>query len=107
MGQPCLSLAHSSFFFRSPITLARAAAEAAAAEGAAFRWSQSDLAGLAGEEGWGDSDLGLDPDDTEALAWWDRNRAEAELEAASVRAWTDAAVAWARGGTEPAWREMP
>ena len=87
--------------------LARAAAEAAAAEGAAFRRSWSDLAGMAGEEGRGDSDLGLDPDDAEALAWQDRNRAKAELEAASVQAWTDAARAWARAGTEPAWREMP
>ena len=69
-----------------PIALARAAAEATAAEGAAFRRNRSDLAGMAGEEGRGDSDLDLDPDDTEALAWWDRNRAEAELEVASVRA---------------------
>ena len=30
-----------------------------------------------------------------------------ELEAASVRAWTDVASASARAGTEPAWREMP
>ena len=82
LGQPCLSLAHSSFFFRSPIALARAAAEAVAAEGAAFRRSWSDLAGLAGEEGQGDSDLVLDPDDALALAWRDRNRVEAELEAA-------------------------
>ena len=95
------------FFFRSPIALARAAAEAAAAEGTVFRRSRSDLAGLAGEEGRGDLDLGLDPDDAEALAWRDRNRAEAELEVASVWAWTDAAAAWARGGAEPAWREMP
>ena len=60
------------------------AAEAAATEGAVFRRSRSDLAGIAEEEGWGDSDLGLDPNDAEALAWRDRNRAEAELEAASV-----------------------
>ena len=58
-------------------------------------------------EGRADSDLGLDPNDAEALAWRDRNRAEAELEAASVRAWTDAAAAWARPGAEPVWREMP
>ena len=58
-------------------------------------------------EGRADSDLGLDPNDAEALAWRDRNRAEAELEAASVQAWTDAAAAWARAGAEPAWREMP
>ena len=49
-------------------------------------------------EGRADSDLGLDPNDAEALAWRDRNRAEAELEAVSVQAWTDAAVAWARAG---------
>ena len=30
-----------------------------------------------------------------------------ELEAASVRAWTDVAVVWARAGVEPAWRELP
>ena len=54
------------------------AAEAAATEGAAFCRSRSDLAGLAGEEGRGDSDLGLDPNDAEALSWRDRNRAEAE-----------------------------
>ena len=29
------------------------------------------------------------------------------METASVRAWTDAAAAWARDNTEPAWREMP
>nr|XP_020156940.1 uncharacterized protein LOC109742265 [Aegilops tauschii subsp. strangulata] len=91
----------------SPIALARAAAEAATAEGAAFRRSRSDLADQAEEEGRADSDLGLDPNDAEALAWRDRNRAEAELEAPSVRAWTDAAEAWARPGTEPVWREMP
>ena len=83
------------------------AAEAAAAEGAAFRRSRSDLADQAEVEGRADSDLGLDPNDAEALAWRDRNRAEAELEAASVQAWTDAAAAWARAGAEPAWREMP
>ena len=33
-----------------------------------------------------DPDLGLDPADTEGLAWRDRNRAEAELEAASTQA---------------------
>ena len=77
--------------------MARAAAEAAAAEGAEFRRSRSDLADQAEVEGRADSDLGLDPNDAEALAWRDRNRAEAELEAASVRAWTDEAVAWARG----------
>ena len=49
----------------------------------------------------------MDPVDTEGLAWRDRNRAEAELEAAPVCAWTDAAAAWARPGAEPAWREMP
>ena len=75
--------------------LARAAAEAAAAEGAAFRRSRSDLAEQGEAEGRADSELGLDPSDAEALAWRDRNRAEAELEAASVRAWTDAAAAWA------------
>ena len=73
--------------------MVRAAAEVAAAEGAAFRRSRSDLAGLAGEEGRGDSDLGLDPDDADALAWRDRNRAEAEREAASVHAWTNAVAA--------------
>ena len=69
---------------------------------AAFRRSRSDLAGLAGEEGRGDSDLGLDPDDAEALAWRDRNRSEAEREAASVQDWTDAAPAWAQSCMEPA-----
>ena len=59
------------------------------------------------EEEPADPDLGLDPTDAEGLAWRDRNRAEVELEAASVRAWTDAAAAWARAGAEPAWREMP
>nr|XP_040252140.1 uncharacterized protein LOC109777838 [Aegilops tauschii subsp. strangulata] len=87
--------------------MAGAAAEAATAEGTAFRRSRSDLADQAEVEGRADSDLGLDPNDAEALAWRDRNRAEAELEAASVRAWTDATAAWARPGAEPAWREMP
>ena len=73
-----LSLLYFAIFFRSPIALVRAAAEAEATEGTAFRRSRSDLAGPAGEEGRGDSDLGLDPDDAEALAWRDRNRAEAE-----------------------------
>ena len=82
--------------------MARAAADAAAAEGAAFQRSRSDLADKGEVEGLADSDLGLDPNDAEALAWRDRNRAEAELEAASVRAWTDSAAAWARGGAEPA-----
>nr|XP_020196197.1 uncharacterized abhydrolase domain-containing protein DDB_G0269086-like [Aegilops tauschii subsp. strangulata] len=91
----------------SPIALARAAAKAATAEGAAFHGSRSDLADQAEAEGWADSDLGMDPNDAEALAWRDRNRAEAELEAASVRAWTDAVAAWARPGAEPVWREMP
>ena len=86
---------------------ARAAAKAADAEGAAFRRSRSDLADQAEVEGRADSDLGLDPNDAEALAWRDRNRAEAELEAASVQAWTDAAPAWARAGVEPSWHEMP
>ena len=76
--------------------LARAAADAAAAEGTAFRRSRSDLVDHGEVEGWPDSDLGLDPNDAEGLAWRDRNRAGAELEAASVRAWTDAAAAWAR-----------
>nr|XP_045084577.1 chloride intracellular channel protein 6-like [Aegilops tauschii subsp. strangulata] len=90
-----------------PIALARAAASAAAAKGTAFRRRRSDLADQAEVEGRADSDLGLDPNDAEGLAWRDRNRAEAELEAASVRAWIDAAAAWARAGAEPAWREMP
>ena len=47
------------------------------------------------EEEWANLDLGLDPADAEGLAWRDRNRAEAELQAASVRASTDATVAWA------------
>ena len=106
LSQSCFLLAYPFFFFRSPIALVRAAAEAAAAEGASFRRSRCDLAGLAGEEGRGDSDFGLDPDDAEALAWRDRNRAEAELEAALVQAWTDATMTWVRGGAEPAWREM-
>ena len=62
------------------------AAEAATAEGAAFRRSWYDLADQTKVEGRANSDLGLDPNDAEALAWRDRNRAEAELEAASVRA---------------------
>ena len=78
--------AYSAFFFRSPIALARAAAEAAAAEGATFRRSRSDLAEQGEVEGRADSDLGLDPNDAEALAWRDRNKAKAELEAASVQA---------------------
>ena len=68
--------------------------EATTAEGAASRRSRSDLAEQGEAEGWADLDLILDTNDTEALAWRDRNRAEAELEAASVQAWTDAAVAW-------------
>ena len=48
--------------------LARAATEAAAAEGAAFRRSRSDLADQAEAEGRADSDLGLDPNNAEALA---------------------------------------
>nr|XP_020146631.1 uncharacterized protein LOC109731864 [Aegilops tauschii subsp. strangulata] len=87
----------------SPIALARAVAEAATAEGAVFCRSRSDLADQAEVEGRADSDLGLDPNDAEALAWRDRNRAEAE----SVRSWTDAAAAWARPGAEPVSREMP
>ena len=47
-------------------------------------------------EGCADSNLGLDPNDAEALAWRDRNWVEAELEAASVSAWTDTAAVWAR-----------
>ena len=84
LSQSCLLFACSSFFFRSLIALARAAAEAAAVEGAVFHRSRYNLAGLAEEEGRGDSDLGLDPNDAEALAWGDRNRAEAELEAVLV-----------------------
>ena len=98
---------YSTFFFRSPVALARAMAEATTAEGAAFRRSRSNLAGLAREDGHGESDLGLDPNDAEDLAWRDRNRAEAELEAASVRAWTNAAAAWARADTELSRCEMP
>ena len=63
LSQSRLLFAYTAFFFRSPITLARAAAEAAAAKGAAFRRSRSDHASLAKEGGRGDSDLGLDPDD--------------------------------------------
>ena len=59
-------------------------AEPETAEGAVFRRSRSDLADQAEAEGRAESDLGLDPNDAEALAWRDRNRAEAELEAASV-----------------------
>ena len=81
--------------------------EAAAAEGAAFHRSRSDLAEQGEVEGRGDLDLGLDPNDAEALAWRDRNMAEAELEAVSVRAWTDTAATWARASVEPAWCEMP
>ena len=75
--------------------MARAAADAAAAEGTAFRRIWSDLVDQVEEEGRADSNLGLDPNDAEGLAWRDRNRVEAELEAASVRAWTDEAAAWA------------
>nr|XP_040244044.1 uncharacterized abhydrolase domain-containing protein DDB_G0269086-like [Aegilops tauschii subsp. strangulata] len=107
-GGPHAPSAHArGFIAASPIALARAAAEAATAEGAVFRRCRSDLADQAEAEGRADSDLGLDPNDAEALAWRDRNRAEAELEAASVHAWTDAAAAWARPGAEPVWREMP
>ena len=42
-----------------------------------------------------DPDLGLDPADTVALAWQDRNRAEADLEAESAQAWVNVAAAWA------------
>lgn len=87
--------------------LVRAAANAAAAEEAVFRRSRSDPVDQVEEEERVDPDLVLDPTDAEGLAWRDKNRAEAELEAASVRAWTDAAAAWARAGEEPAWREMP
>ena len=69
--------------------------EAAAAEGAEFRRSRFDLADQAEVEEQADSGLGLDPNDAEAMAWRDRNRAEAELEAASVRAWADTTAAWA------------
>ena len=81
--------------------------EGETAEGTAFRRSRSDLVDQGEVEGWADSDLGLDPNDAEGLAWGDRNKAEAELEAMSVRAWTDVAAAWARAGAEPAWCEMP
>ena len=64
----CLFFAYSAFFFRSPIALARAAVEAAATEGTTFRRSRSDLAHQAEVEGRADSDLGLDPNDAEALA---------------------------------------
>ena len=73
--------------FRSPISLAVAAADVAAAEGAAFRRSRSGTIDRdEEEEGRADPDLGLDPSDAEGLAWRDRNRAEAELEAASTQA---------------------
>ena len=78
--------------------MARAAADATTAEGTTFRRSWSDLVDQVEEEGRANQDLGLDPTDVEGLAWRERNRAEAELEAASVRAWTDAAAAWARAG---------
>ena len=44
-------------------------AEAAATEGAALCRSRSDLAEQAEVEGRADSDLSLDPNDAEALAW--------------------------------------
>ena len=64
--------------------MARATAEVAAVEGAVFCRRRSDLANQAEVVGRADSDLGLDPNDDEALAWRDRNRAKAELEAAAV-----------------------
>ena len=87
--------------------MSRAATEVASAEGVEFCRSWSNLADQAEVEGQADSDLGLDPNDAEAVTWRDKNRAEAELKASSVRAWTDTAAAWARAGMEPAWREMP
>ena len=61
--------------FRSPILLALAAADAASNEGAAFRRSRSGTVDRDEEER-ADPDLGLDPADTEGLAWQDRNRAK-------------------------------
>nr|XP_020189237.1 myristoylated alanine-rich C-kinase substrate-like [Aegilops tauschii subsp. strangulata] len=91
----------------SPISLALAVADAASVEGAAFRRSRSGTVDRDEEEAPVDPDLGLDPADVEGLAWRDRNRAEAELEASSTQAWVSAATAWARAGKEAAWPEMP
>nr|XP_020183203.1 nuclease SbcCD subunit C-like [Aegilops tauschii subsp. strangulata] len=92
----------------SPISLALAAADAASVEGATFWRSRSGTVDQdEEEEEWADPDLGLDLANAEGLAWRDRNRAEAELEAASTQAWVSTATTWARAGEEPAWPEMP
>ena len=91
--------------FRSPVSLALAAAEAASSGGAVFRKTRTSA--IDRDKEMADSDLGLDPADTEGLAWREWNRAEAELEAAADQAWVSAAVTWARAGKETAWPEMP
>ena len=93
--------------FRSPISLALAAADATSNEGATFRRSRSGTIDRDKQEERADPDLGLDTADTEGLPWRDQNRAEVQLEAASTLAWVDAAATWARSGEEPAWPEMP
>ena len=81
--------------FRSPISLELAAADAASNEGAAFWRSRSGTVDRDEEEERADPDLGLDPADTEGLVQWDRNWAEAELEAASTQDWVNATTMWA------------
>ena len=86
-----------------------AAADAAYNEGIAFRGSRSGTVNRDEEEEAEavDPDLGLDPADAEGQAWWDQNRAVAELEAASIQAWVNAVSMWARTGEVLGWPEMP
>ena len=90
--------------FRSPISLALAAADAASTECAVFRRTRTSADD--GDEEAADPDLSLDPADTVGLAWRDRNRAEEELEVASAQALANTTATWARASEEPAWPEM-
>nr|XP_040245316.1 uncharacterized protein LOC120964591 [Aegilops tauschii subsp. strangulata] len=79
----------------SPISLALAAADAASNKGAVFQKTRTSAVDR--DEEMANPDLGLDPADTVGLAWRDRNRAEADLQAES-QAWVSTAAAWARAG---------
>ena len=80
-----MSFCSFHLFFRLPIALARATADVAAGESAAFQRSRSGTVDRDEEEEPADPDLGLDSADAEGLAWRDQNSANVELEATSVR----------------------
>lgn len=95
---------------RSPLELALAATAAVSGNQVIFRKTRSSA--IDRVESQPEEAHGLDPKDTERVAWRDRNAAEREFAAAekaareaSAQAWARAAEARGRTVADPAWQE--